>query len=133
LSFDKSYKSTSLSLVASAVGGDANLDGMIDVNDLDLLAQHWQTSGNWLNGDFNGDGFVDAIDLGILASHWQGSAGALGDALNALNVPEPTMLIVLVAVVGGAGRTRAVRFRPKAQSGGRRLPATGAPASVAGA
>ncbi|HEY7086896.1 MAG TPA: dockerin type I domain-containing protein, partial [Tepidisphaeraceae bacterium] len=96
LSFDKSYKSTSLSLVASAVGGDANLDGMIDVNDLDLLAQHWQASGNWLGGDFNGDGMVDATDLGILATHWQGDASSLQTALQGISLPEPGVLSLIV-------------------------------------
>jgi phospholipase/lecithinase/hemolysin len=71
LNFTTSFSATDLTLTANAIGGDADLNGVVDVNDLGLLASHWQTSGNWLAGDFDGSGTIDVGDLGILASNWQ--------------------------------------------------------------
>jgi hypothetical protein len=56
------------------IPGDANLDGMVDVGDLGILAANYGGSNkNWLQGDFNGDGLVDVGDLGILAANYGGS------------------------------------------------------------
>jgi hypothetical protein len=94
LSFAKSYSATVLTLTAQATGGDANLDGAVDITDLGLLASAWQASGNWLSGDFDASGFIDISDLGILASNWQsGTMPALG--LPEAEVPEPIMSALL--------------------------------------
>jgi parallel beta-helix repeat protein len=54
------------------LGGDANRDRVVDINDLAILAMNWQGSGKvFSQGDFNYDGKVDAKDLGILSTHWQ--------------------------------------------------------------
>jgi len=81
--------------------GDANLDGRVDVLDLNALAAHWQQSGIWADGDFDYSGRVDIRDLYLLASRWGTGlsaplssesflreASALG--LPAASVPEPT-------------------------------------------
>ncbi len=83
-------------------GGDANLDGQVDISDLGALATAWQTAAPWTGGDFNYDAFVDISDLGILATNWQLGVGApLGPSfdealasvgLAGVSVPEPTML-----------------------------------------
>lgn len=55
-----------------ALGGDANHDRTVDINDLAALAMNWQGSGKpFSKGDFNYDGLVNADDLAILSSHWQ--------------------------------------------------------------
>ncbi len=59
--------------------GDANLDGSVDLLDLDILGQNWQGAGTWSFGDFNGDQIVNLIDLDILGSGW-GSVQLPGDA-----------------------------------------------------
>jgi hypothetical protein len=48
--------------------GDANLDGLIDVNDYGVIDTFIQFPGanGYANGDFNYDGFIDAGDYGIL-------------------------------------------------------------------
>jgi predicted outer membrane repeat protein len=57
-----------------ALGGDANRDRIVDINDLSILSMNWQGSNKLFSqGDFNYDGKVDAKDLGILSSHWQRS------------------------------------------------------------
>ena len=62
-------------LVKYTYGGDANLDGQVDVTDLGNLATNWQNAAVWTGGDFNYDGTVDVTDLGILATNWQAGVG----------------------------------------------------------
>ena len=89
-------------LVKFTYGGDANLDGQVDISDLGALATAWQTSAPWTGGDFDYSGFVDISDLGLLATNWQLGVGSpLGPSfdealasvgLEGVSVPEPTML-----------------------------------------
>ncbi len=87
-------------LVSAALGGDATLDGVVDVGDLAVLAAHWGTAegASWSQADFNGDGAVDVGDLGVLASHWGAKA----------TVPEPGSLSILLVwgMVGWVRRRR---------------------------
>lgn len=55
------------------LAGDANLDRIVDITDLGLLATNWQASGTvpWSMGNFNFDNKVDITDLGMLATNWQ--------------------------------------------------------------
>jgi hypothetical protein len=54
------------------LGGDADHDRDIDVNDLGILASNWQQSPRTFSrGDFDYSGTVDINDLGILATGWQ--------------------------------------------------------------
>ncbi len=90
---------------AGIPGGDASLDGFVDISDLGILATNWQTAGTWSKGDFNLDGFIDISDLGILATYWQTGVGtasgqSVDEALRSLGVagvtvPEPTSMTVL--------------------------------------
>ena len=61
-----------VSLRIVATFGDANIDHLVDVGDLGILAANYgKTSGaTWAQGDFNGDGKVDVGDLGILANNY---------------------------------------------------------------
>lgn len=79
-------------------GGDANLDGIVDVGDLGILAGHWgidDGSAEWTDGDFNGDGHTDVGDLGVLAGNWGASS-----------VPEPAAITLLAAGLVPALRRR---------------------------
>jgi hypothetical protein len=66
-------------LVKYTFEGDANLDGVVNVADLGILASHWQeVNRDWREANFNYDyyldppsGNVDVADLGIVASNWQ--------------------------------------------------------------
>jgi len=109
-------------LLAVTYGGDANLDGKVDVVDLGILATNWQGTGkNWSTGDFNysPDGKVDVVDLGILATNWQKGVGAplglsLADALASFPefsgvtvVPEPgTLGLLALGALGLMARRR---------------------------
>src|SRR5262249_39678621 len=82
-------------LIRQTIYGDANLDGLVNLSDLYLLASNWQQSGAyWWQGDFNFDGTVNATDLGTLALNWQQGSPLPGpdliaSILNSAGVPEP--------------------------------------------
>jgi len=101
--------------VAYTLLGDANLDGLVNGSDFNILAANFnQSITGWDQGDFNYDGLVNATDFNELAANFnQGVSGATsaGDvaALDAfaaangllVNVPEPTTGSLLL--VAGAG------------------------------
>ncbi len=79
-----------------ALPGDANLDGLVGLLDLDLLGSSWNQSGTWVNGDFNGDGLVSLLDLDVLGANWNTTASfesAL--AASGISIPEPTSILLM--------------------------------------
>ncbi len=87
----------------TGLGGDANLDGAIDVIDLGILATNYDSTGmTWARGDFNGDGAVNVVDMGILATNYD-----MTYTVPPAPVPEPTTLLLLLA--GLAARRLAIR------------------------
>ncbi len=109
LSLAVTYTGTSV-LVTAALPGDANLDGKINLADLQILGDHWNGSSlSWSLGDFNGDGKVNLSDLQIVGDHWSGSAADF--AAFAATIPEPGgvgMALCLVLIAPGR-RYRRVR------------------------
>ena len=76
--------------------GDANLDGVVDDDDLSLLLAGWTGVGGrgatWRTGDFDGNGAITDADLSLLLANWTGSAGATA-------IPEPaSAALVLLGV-----------------------------------
>ncbi|MCA9189232.1 MAG: hypothetical protein KDA99_26585, partial [Planctomycetales bacterium] len=68
---------------------DNNLDGKVDVLDLDLLGQGFHQLGSgWLYGDYNGSGTVDVLDLDLLGQTF----GFVATGANGVTVPEPTVV-----------------------------------------
>jgi hypothetical protein len=92
------YDVNALQLVAlnPSVVGDVNGDGIVDYQDLGIMAGNWNmTSGADLSmGDLNGDGAVDYQDLGIMAGNWNYGVTATGTV-----VPEPATMGLLA--IGG--------------------------------
>lgn len=79
------------------IAGDANMDGFVDVLDLNILGMNWQQEvsggfGPWASGDFTGDGFVAVEDLDALAINWQ-------SRVVSVSVPEPTALSLAMAIL----------------------------------
>jgi hypothetical protein len=119
LIIDPQYAATALTLLMDGLPGDANLDGVVDVADLGILASNWQTSGTWISADFDGSGFIDVADLGLLATNWQAGIGnplgpSLNDALVHLGlptaaVPEPAALLALLPGLAARIRRRGGR------------------------
>lgn len=84
-----------------AVGGDANLDGSVNLSDFNILAAHFGTSGrDWFGADFNRDGLVNLGDFNILAANFGFSMAPAGPTPRdwstlASVVPEPAGLSLL--------------------------------------
>jgi len=89
-------------ILVPAVGGDATLDGIVDVGDLAVLAGCYGVTSNmtWGQGDFSGDGMVDVSDLAVLA----GQYGKFGEPAP---VPEPATLCLLAVGAAAIRRRRA--------------------------
>jgi autotransporter-associated beta strand protein len=82
--------------VESALPGDANLDGKVDINDLTIvLANYNQTGKTWSTGDFTGDGTVDINDLTIVLANYGQTFGSSPAGM--ASVPEPASAALLVA------------------------------------
>ncbi|HEY7087624.1 MAG TPA: LamG-like jellyroll fold domain-containing protein, partial [Tepidisphaeraceae bacterium] len=68
--------------------GDADLNGIVDVNDLSILAMHWHQPGlSFGVGDFNYDGLVDEQDLGLLSLNWQQGGATPGSLAAQFGLP----------------------------------------------
>ena len=109
--------------VAYTLLGDANLDGLVNGSDFNILAANLnQSITGWDQGDFNYDGLVNAADFNDLAANFnQGVSGAAtaGDvaaldafaAANGLSlptssVPEPASAMMVMAGLGILARRR---------------------------
>jgi autotransporter-associated beta strand protein len=80
-------------IVMYTYGGDANLDGKINIDDYGRIDSNVGRSGSvfgWYNGDFNYDGKINIDDYGII----DGNIGAQG-------APIPTILPASSATGGG--------------------------------
>jgi hypothetical protein len=86
---------------AGIPGGDADLDGDVDLSDLGALATFYgQNAGmSWNDGDFDFDGDVDLSDLGVLATYYGGGQAQAYAAFQAMTgVPEPATALSLTIV-----------------------------------
>lgn len=96
--------------VTVATAGDATLDGVVNFDDLLIVAQRYgsSTPSTWLDGDFDGSGRVVFDDLLVLAQNYS-AGGLLGSEANQLGssfasdfalarslVPEPAWLSMWV-------------------------------------
>jgi hypothetical protein len=53
------------------LGGDANQDAVVNIDDLSIVAGNFMQTGKvFSQGDFNYDGGVNELDLGVLAANW---------------------------------------------------------------
>ena len=70
------------------LAGDANLDGKVDANDLNILGLNWlQNVNGWCSGDVSADGLVDANDLNALALTWLKDVSGAAAAATASSRP----------------------------------------------
>jgi hypothetical protein len=105
-------------LVKFTYGGDANLDGKINVDDYGRIDSNVGQNGSvfgWYNGDFNYDGKINVDDYGIIDANIgvQGppipTDGASAAPAGVSAVPEPAALGLAAAALGLAalrGRRR---------------------------
>ena len=95
-------------LVKFTYGGDANLDGRINIDDYGRIDANVASSGSvfgWYSGDFNYDGRINIDDYGIIDGNVSRQASQLGtpmesDAARSLetlsSVPEPGALMAVL-------------------------------------
>ena len=70
--------------------GDADLDGVVDGEDLQRFELSYGQTGGWYDGDFNGNGITDGGDF--LAWQRNVGSGVAGLEASTESVPEPTTL-----------------------------------------
>jgi hypothetical protein len=103
-------------------GGDANLDGQLNI--LDYVRIDQGLAGGltgWSNGDFNYDGVVNVLDYAnIIDSNLGNQSGVFPTAGSALSgvasVPEPTGALLILGPLLSLSRRR--RERPPVASRG---------------
>jgi len=88
-----------INLVAKAniVAGDVNFDGIVDIQDITLMANKWLSvdANNLGQGDANGDGIVDIQDITLAANKWLQTPPPLGGGGSINSVPEPSSLLLI--------------------------------------
>lgn len=84
--------------------GDANLDGVVNPQDLNRVGQNWLAVGTtWSSGDFNGDDKTDPQDLNAIGQNWQ-SVVPNAAATSAVPEPPPSWGLLWIAWMGLARR-----------------------------
>ena len=94
--------------------GDANLDGVVDANDYDVIDKMFLFTPDpdnmgWWTGDFNYDGVIDANDYDRIDKAFLFQTGPLADEAGgaATPTPEPATLALVALGLGLALRRRA--------------------------
>jgi fibronectin-binding autotransporter adhesin len=84
-------------LIVPALFGDADLNGHVDLNDLNTVLNHLGTpTGAWTNGNFDNATTIDLTDLNDVLNHLGVSLAISTLTLApATGAPEPTSLILL--------------------------------------
>jgi hypothetical protein len=105
--------SSSDTLVMYTYGGDANLDGKLNIDDYTRIDQGIAGGATgWSNGDFNYDGKVNIDDYVIIDSNISsqgpplGSAPGIGGSVTAIPEPATAVVTVLAGLLGQRRRKR---------------------------
>jgi autotransporter-associated beta strand protein len=95
-------------ILAYALVGDVNLDGVVSELDYANLVANMGNAGSWLSGDMDFDGAVTQADFEIVTANMGNSSA--GAAHMMVQVPEPTLvgLLIVPTLLGGRRRRRAV-------------------------
>ena len=108
--------------------GDANLDGVVNDDDVTILGAFYapgEPNANWALGDFDYNGFVDDDDVTLLGAFYDPAAAptstaAAGPAMlnnGAASVPEPATDLLILAMLAAATSFRIARIPARFGSG----------------
>jgi hypothetical protein len=89
-------------IVTPALIGDSNIDGKVDLSDLNVVLNNLGSiTSAWAKGNFDHAATIDLTDLNDVLNHLGTSlpAGVVGGAVSA--VPEPASLSILVSAAAG--------------------------------
>ena len=101
----KLYTTGEVTLTA-ALAGDVNLDGVVNIFDVNAVSIYWGTAGP--AGDANRDGTVNIFDINLISANWT----ANGDG-SAAAVPEPSTAVLGLCGLFSAAYLRGRRRRTK--------------------
>ncbi len=93
-SADKSFHVFEFTPTTPPLVGDVNYDGVVNAQDLALVASGWQQTGTNNANDANGDGIVNAQDLALISANWMAGTTTSNTA-----VPEPSALLLAAIAV----------------------------------
>ena len=109
-------------LVAVTRTGDANLDGVVNDDDVTIVGAMYApgvANPHWAMGDFDYNGFVDDDDVTLLGALYDPDAppvpvppaASVGDGLSMAAVPEPSTMALLIAAAMGICSLARARIR----------------------
>jgi hypothetical protein len=102
VNFDGEVTAEDVRFVLDQLGsefGDANLDGHVDLADLNQVRNNFGNRGGWTNGNFDADGIIGLSDLNTVRN-------LFGHAPPATPVPEPSSLALLAITCAAATSIR---------------------------
>ncbi len=109
LSFVNTVVGDPLMTLRDWVVGDSNLDGVVGLEDLNVVLANWNlfVIDGAISGDNNLDGWVGLEDLSLVLGNW--NEGVTAPSLSADVVPEPTTLSAFLVCAIGMGLRRKCR------------------------
>ncbi len=101
LTINLTYHADRIILDVSALSGDANLDGVVESLDLNVIEQHLGGVGGFREGDLDGDGDIDGFDFAVWQANFGLSLNGTGQVtVTNASVPEPVSGIALFFIFG---------------------------------
>jgi sugar lactone lactonase YvrE len=88
-------------LIAFTRTGDANLDGMVDDDDVTVISASYAPEvpqPYWALGDFDYNGFVDDVDVTLLGAFYNPTSTGMATAPAAVPEPASSMLLIVAVV-----------------------------------
>jgi hypothetical protein len=104
-------------LLAFTITGDANLDGVVNDDDVTIVGATYApgvSQARWDLGDFDYNGFVDDDDVTLLGAFYNPPGDLVGAVVVTAAVPEPSTLTIVViglAILVGKRRAKALGSR----------------------
>lgn len=98
----ESSEYSNLASATTPLKGDANLDGVVDLSDLAILATRFGQAGfGWSGGDYNQDGQINLSDLAALATNFGSTHPQFNHSPEGIAYVETTYDVIDLGTLGG--------------------------------